>query len=82
MKNGPITKTQMIHKTMSEKQLKEEALKNAELMSDEEVNSIRPVEEVIESALREFNQLADEIDRELEEEWSDYQGYEDPDEYD
>ena len=47
--------------------LKEEALRNAPLISEEELAQLRrPKEEVIEEALAEFNRLCDEIDRELE----------------
>ena len=46
--------------------LKEEALRNAPLISEEELAQLRrPKEEVIEEALAEFNRLCDEIDREL-----------------
>jgi hypothetical protein len=51
----------MIHE---ERILKEEALKNAELLTEEEEKSILSVEEVRESVLSEFNKLADRIDEE------------------
>ena len=50
---------------MTEKELKEEALRNAELMTEEEERSILTTEEVCQSVLAEFNQLCDETDREL-----------------
>lgn len=48
---------------MDEKLIKEQALKNAELMTEEE-KSIMSAEEVKQSVLSEFNKLADEIESE------------------
>ena len=51
---------------MTERQLKEEALNNAELMSEEEERSIPTTEEICEAAIAELNRLMDEVDKELE----------------
>ena len=44
-------------------ELKEEALRNAEFMTEEEEKRIPTVEEIRESVLSEFNKLADRIDK-------------------
>lgn len=49
---------------LEERLLKEEALKNAKLLTEEEENNIPTVEEICESALSEFNKLCDKIDEE------------------
>ena len=49
---------------LEEQLLKEEALKNAELLTEEEENGILSVEDVRKSVLSEFNKLADRIDDE------------------
>ena len=49
---------------LEEQILKEEAVKNAELLTEEEEKSILSVEEVRKSVLSEFNKLADRIDDE------------------
>ena len=55
---------QMLNMILEEQTLKEEAIKNAELLTEEEENSILSVEEVRKSVLSEFNKLADRIDEE------------------
>lgn len=49
---------------LEEQILKEEAVKNAELLTEEEEKSILSVEEVCKSVLSEFNKLANRIDDE------------------
>lgn len=48
--------------SLEEQRLKEDALRNAELLMEEEENSILSVEEIRRSVLSEFNRLADVID--------------------
>ena len=49
---------------IEEQILKEEALKNAEFLTEEEENGILSVEDVRKSVLSEFKKLADRIDEE------------------
>lgn len=51
---------------MTERQLKVEALCNAELMSEEEERNIPTTEEVCEAIIAELNRLMDDVDKELE----------------
>ena len=51
---------------MTERQLKAEALCNAELMSEEEERNIPATEEVCEAIIAELNRLMDDVDKELE----------------
>ena len=48
--------------SLEEQKLKEDALRNAELLTEEEENSILSVEEIRRSVLSEFNRLADVYD--------------------
>ncbi len=50
---------------IEEQRLKEDALRNAELLTEEEEDSILSVEEIRRSVLSEFNRKADLIDEGL-----------------
>lgn len=51
---------------MTERQLKAEALCNAELMSEEEERNVPTTEEVCEAIIAELNRLMDDVDKKLE----------------
>lgn len=51
--------------SLEEQRLKEDALRNAELLTEEEEDSILSVEEIRRSVLSEFNRKADLIDEGL-----------------